>query len=676
VLIDTSAPVITTSRAVGFVPANTVVTVTAGDAGAGVASITYSATGATTILATTVNAASASVTIANEGVTTLTVVATDSLGNASAPVAYVYTIDRTAPVVTGALSSPPNAAGWHRQPIQVTWSTNDPTATVPAPTGVSTEGAGQVITSATSCDLAGNCATGTVTVSIDFTAPHASIATDQAPNAAGWNNTPVTVRVTCGADLSGVVCPSPTVVAVDGAGQTVSASVADTAGNVTSLVSRVINIDRVAPVLTWTAPANGSTVRQSVYTRPTCSVSDALSGVDGVCTLDIPDPDMTTPGRAVYTAASVGSDRAGNSTTLLSTYTVLTDEQGPIVDVTANPVANAPGWWKAPVTYTFVCSDPSGVASCPALRTVSTQGSNQTFTVTATDRNGNATPITVSAINIDLTLPVLTVTTPTSVGPLDTVTITCAATDALSGIATSSCVSRTFAASTLTPGANTFTFSATDVAGNVATVVRTITLVVPPNAAPTVRADMGVTGLEEIGFQTNIVIIDGTFSDPAGPGPFTSSVRWTAGGPFTPFVLNSNSQFVAAYIYASAGTRTVTVRICDAGGACGTDDVIVRTSVSQRITPVRQCVVDRGAGTTPRYEARWGYNNPATFAIAVPSIPILENTFTTTPFLRGQPQILLPGNQRNVFTTAFSSGDSTWRINSNTATANSATPRC
>ena len=98
--------------------------------------------------------------------------------------------------------------------------------------------------------------------------------------------------------------------------------------------------------------------------------------------------------------------------------------------------------------------------------------------------------------------------------------------------------------------------------------------------------------------------------------------------------------------------------------------------MTQRITPVRQCVVDRGAGTSPRYQARWGYDNPAAFAIAVPSIPILENTFTSTPFLRGQPQILLPGAQRGVFTTTFASGTSTWRINGNSASATSTSPRC
>ena len=676
VVIDTSPPVVSADRASGAVQLNTPVTLRAGDAGSAVTSINYSATGANPIASTTVNATSASLVLTTSGVTTVTVVATDAVGNASAPRSFTYTVDGTPPVVTGTPSTSANAAGWRNGPFQVTWTVDDPSATVPPPSSVTTEGGPQLITSAPSCDVAGNCATGTVTVNLDLTAPAATIATNPSANAADWNRAPVTVSVTCGLDLSGVVCPSPTVVSVDGANQTVAVSVVDAADNVTSLVSRVINLDQVPPVVTWTAPVSGATVSGATYVRPTCQVTDALSGPNGVCTLDIPEPVTTTPGRAVYTATAVGTDRAGNTTTLTSTYTVLTDERGPDIDVVANPASNVAGWWRSAVTFTFTCTDPTGVASCPASRTVSAQGANQSFSVTATDLAGNGTPITVSAINIDLTAPTLTVTAPTSVGPLDTVTITCAASDALSGVATASCVDRTFAASTLTPGANTFTFSATDFAGNVSTTTRTITLVIPPNSAPTVRADMGIAGLEEIGFQTNVVVINGTFSDPGGPGPFTASVRWVAGGAFTPLVLNNNSEFVAAFIYGSAGTRTATVRICDAGGACGTDDVVVRTSVTQRITPVRQCVVDRGASASPRYQARWGYDNPAPFAIAVPSIPILENTFTSVPYLRGQPQILLPGSRRDVFTTTFASGTSAWRINGNTASALSSSPRC
>jgi hypothetical protein len=444
---------------------------------------------------------------------------------------------------------------------------------------------------------------------------------------------------------------------------------------VTSVESRQINIDRTPPVLTFNAPANGSTVNQALYVRPTCSATDALSGLDGVCSVSIGDP-VTVAGGYTVTAVASASDFAGNTRTATSTFTVRTDVAGPVINPTATPDPNAAGWWKTSVVYTFACSDPSGVATCPPSRTLASQGAGQTFTVSASDALGNQSQLTMSGINIDLTPPSVAVSAPSTVGPLDTVTITCTASDLLSGVASASCENQTLPAASLAPGPNVFTFSATDVAGNTTTVTKTVTLVVPVNPAPVVRADLGVSGLEEIGFQTNIVVLTGSFADPGGPGPFSASVRWSAGGPFTPLILNNGSEFVAATIYGSAGTRTVTVRICDAGGACGTDDLVVRTSVTQRITPVRECVVNRGASVTPRYQARWGYDNPAPFAIVVPSIPLLENTFTGSPFLRGQPQIFLPGQRRGVFVNTFSSGTQTWRVNGTTASASPTSPAC
>ena len=675
VVIDTSAPTVSTDRVPGPVPSPTTVRISAGDAGTGVDRIEYSVSGAQSQGVTPVPGNSATVTLSADGTTTITAQSFDRAGNASAVRTFTYEVNGTPPVVTGTLSTPPNGAGWLNTPVIVEWLVDDLEANVPPPTVVRVESAGVRITSGESCDTAGNCATGSVNLKLDFTAPAAALTVSPAANEFDWNNTPVTVAVTCEPDLSGVVCPEPVVVSSDTTGQIVSISVTDTAGNVTGLVSRPISIDRIAPVITWNAPADGAVVNEAAYVRPTCTATDERSGVNGVCSVEVTEPTMS-PGYSEYTASVVITDRAGNVATKTSTYRVRTDSAGPIVSVTADPEANAAGWWKTAVTFTFTCADPSGVAACPAPRTVSTQGANQSFEVIATDVFGNSTPLNVSGISIDTVAPAVTVTAPTTVGPLDTVVITCSAVDALSGIASADCTDRTFPASQLAPGANTLTFSATDRAGNVTTVTKTVTLVIPVNPAPTVQADMGVAGLNEIGFRSSIVIINGTYADPNGPGPYTASVRWQAGGPFTPLILAGDGRFVAAWIYGGAGVRTVTVRICDAQGACGTDDLTVRTNVTQKITPVRECVIDRGAAASPRYEARWGYNNPAGFAIAVPSIPLFENTFTSAPFLRGQPQIFLPGNRRGVFTTSFSSGTQSWRIHGTTASANSSSTRC
>ena len=73
---------------------------------------------------------------------------------------------------------------------------------------VSTEGAKQPIVG-TAVDNAGNTANATVLVSIDKTAPSGAASLTPPPNAAGWNNAPVTVHFNCSDALSGVAACSP-----------------------------------------------------------------------------------------------------------------------------------------------------------------------------------------------------------------------------------------------------------------------------------------------------------------------------------------------------------------------------------------------------------------------------------------------------------------------------------
>src|SRR6185436_7052280 len=76
--------------------------------------------------------------------------------------------------------------------------------------------------------------------------------------------------------------------------------------------------------------------------------------------------------------------------------------------------ANAAGWNNTNVTVTFTCADSgSGIATCPAAATVTTEGTGLTVTGTAVDRAGNSKPLTVT-LNVDKTLPVPTFTSHTA----------------------------------------------------------------------------------------------------------------------------------------------------------------------------------------------------------------------------------------------------------------------
>jgi hypothetical protein len=106
------------------------------------------------------------------------------------------------------------------------------------------------------------------------------------------------------------------------------------------------------------------------------------------------------------------------------------------------PSPNANGWYSAPVTADFICSDAgSGLAAngCPSDVTWSTEGMHLSAWGLAIDQAGNSASATVGGIHIDRTLPVVTVTGVTNGAtyPIGSVPAAgCNTSDALSGVAT------------------------------------------------------------------------------------------------------------------------------------------------------------------------------------------------------------------------------------------------
>lgn len=84
------------------------------------------------------------------------------------------------------------------------------------------------------------------------------------------------------------------------------------------------------------------------------------------------------------------------------------DTVPPIITASLSSPANAAGWHNADVTVSFTCLDmESGIASCPAPVTVSTEGTAQVVSGTAIDNAGNSASTSV-IINLDKTPPLLT----------------------------------------------------------------------------------------------------------------------------------------------------------------------------------------------------------------------------------------------------------------------------
>jgi hypothetical protein len=203
-----------------------------------------------------------SITISQEGITTLTFFARDNAGNAEAPKTLTIRIDKTAPTIVGSSRPLTNAHGWNNTDVTVHFDCSDTlsgVASCASDTVLSSEGANQSVTG-TASDVAGNAASTTVgPINIDKTPPVTRAGVSPPSNANGWNRTPIQVTLNASDDFSGV---QSTEFNLDGAGlQPYAGPIAvsaegvhhldfrstDHAGNVESIRSLVVNIDRTPP---------------------------------------------------------------------------------------------------------------------------------------------------------------------------------------------------------------------------------------------------------------------------------------------------------------------------------------------------------------------------------------------------------------------------------------------
>jgi hypothetical protein len=176
---------------------------------------------------------------------------------------------------------------------------------------------------------------------------------------------------------------------------------------------------------------NGSGVKEIDYVlRGAQSVPEQVSAGDAA---SIP---VSAEGETSIKFLAV--DNAGNAG-MPHTTTVRLDKTAPTIAASVAPAANASGWNNSSVTVSYACSDSgSGLSSCDAPAVISTEGSGQSATGTATDLAGNAAQATLSGINIDTTPPGVTCNvTPSVLWPAKHKMIAVAATvnvtDALSG---------------------------------------------------------------------------------------------------------------------------------------------------------------------------------------------------------------------------------------------------
>jgi hypothetical protein len=303
--------------------------------------------------------------------------------NASYGVSLI--VDNTAPVSAIALSGTAGTNGWFRSNVQVILSATDnpggsgvqkieygfsytpwipftgPWIVYNNPFTISAEG--HTYLEFRSTDNAGNIEPNqSQVIRIDTVAPEISGSiSPPAPNLNGWYNTNVTVGFSATDFQSGIasLIPMETTLTNEGAGQSVTGTVIDNAGNSTSLTMGNINIDKTAPILTLVSPQATAYTRSSSLTVAWTAM-DNLSGIqttsaalDNQPVANGQEIDLYTLSLGPHTVTLQAKDKADNISNLSVTFNVTADVNS-LLDTT-NHVYDL-GWIEKKGVYTSLTS--------------------------------------------------------------------------------------------------------------------------------------------------------------------------------------------------------------------------------------------------------------------------------------------------------------------------------
>lgn len=349
----------------------------------------------------------------------------DAAGNATTGTTDDVRIDQTAPVLRVSVTPEPNAAGWNNSAVTVTWTCDELGSGLAGlcPVGA-TFGNGSdepALEDVTVVDLAGNTSNPVDrrAIRVDTMAPTVGVVVaPELPNAAGWNNVPVTVTWTCsdlgGAGIAPGSCPAD---ATYGDGDTVAAAeltVVDLAGNTSATVSRRgIKVDTTRPtlaVVVTPAPNSAGWNNGIVTAAWTCTDGTGSGFAD---TDECPTDETFDEAASPVTERTVTvTDQAGNEATA-TRRAVLVDVTRPSIGVAVSPDATD-GWNNGPVSADWTCADSgSGLApstACPSDEGFTAEGTYPARSESVDDVAGNTSPTTTRrAIRIDTTAPTVTV---------------------------------------------------------------------------------------------------------------------------------------------------------------------------------------------------------------------------------------------------------------------------
>ena len=436
-------------------------------------------------------------TAAPSGPPTFTCSATSAGGSSSQSVTVKR--DATPPTISVAATTQPNANGWYNGNVTVQFTCADALSGLapnacPTDQVLSSEGSAVASTAQTVTDLAGNTSapSNVVTVKIDKTAPVVTV-TGVSHGADYPLGSVPTAGCSTSDALSGVATQAT--LSVTGGGGPLGANgtgsftatcsgATDLAGNSAASVSVNYTVnpppDSSGPVIT--SQVVGTQGNNSWYTSDVTVSWGVVDAESAITSQNGCDPVTVNADTAGVTFTCAATSAGGSSS---ESVIIKRDATAPTISAAASSSPNPNGWYNSNVTVHFTCNDNlSGVGSCPADQTLSSEGSAVSATAqTITDLAGNSSaPSNIVTVQIDKTAPVVAVTGVSDGGiyTLGSVpTAGCDTSDALAGVATQATLSVTGGNSSGT-GVFTATCSgATDNVGN-STVGISVTYTVQP----------------------------------------------------------------------------------------------------------------------------------------------------------------------------------------------------
>jgi len=387
----------------------------------------------------------------------------------------------------------------------------------------------------------GNSTTTQASYTLDNTGPVVSAALTPAANAAGWNNSNVSVEWTA-IDIGSGVAPAQPFrtdsVAANGINNLTAPAQADRLGNEGTAGSVTVRVDKAAPSIaaTQTKNADGTTT-----VRFTCDDSNSGGGeASGVATC-LADG-MTTNSKTVrpgVTVTGTATDKAGNRSTATSTAPA-GDTTAPLLSGAPTTQPNGNGWYRGDVKVHWTASDPeSGIPTQPADTTITGEGSALTSSQTVKNGAGLSTTAPSPAVKIDRTAPTTGISGTSNNWTNGNVTVSLSATDNLSTVDTTSYTVDGGAAQSgssitfSTDGDHTITYFSTDKAGN-AEAVQTAQVKID-KTAPTISHVFTPLSYNNGAWTNQDVTVTFTCADQGGSGVAgcTAPVTKSAEGEYT-----------------------------------------------------------------------------------------------------------------------------------------------